>query len=52
LGQDYLNHYSGLSVFAEYAVVSRNSLVRIEEDIPLEDAAVFGCAVITGVGPS
>ena len=50
LGQDYLNHYSGLSVFAEYAVVSRNSLVRIEEDIPLEDAAVFGCAVITGVG--
>ena len=45
-----LNHNSGLSVFAEYAVVSRNSVVRIARDIPLEDAAVFGCAVITGVG--
>jgi len=45
-----LNHNSGLSVFAEYAVVSQNSVVRIARDIPLEDAAVFGCAVITGVG--
>jgi len=45
-----LNHYTGLSVFAEYAVVSQNSLVRIAPDIPLEDAASFGCAVITGVG--
>lgn len=45
-----LNHYSGLSAFAEYAVVSRASLVRIEKDIPLADAAIFGCAVITGVG--
>jgi alcohol dehydrogenase len=25
-------------------------LVRIDSDIPLEDAAAFGCAVITGVG--
>jgi alcohol dehydrogenase len=50
LGKAYLNHYSGLSVFAEFAVVSRNSLVKIDEDIPLQDAAVFGCAVITGVG--
>lgn len=45
-----LFHYSGLSVFAEYAVVAENALVRIPNDIPLEDAAVFGCAVITGVG--
>jgi alcohol dehydrogenase len=37
-------------VFAEYAVVSQNSVVRIDPDIPLEDAAAFGCAVITGVG--
>jgi len=50
LGKTYLNHYSGLSVFAEFAVVSRNSLVKIDADIPLRDAAVFGCAVITGVG--
>lgn len=45
-----LNHWSGVSCFAEYAVVCRESLVRIDSDIPLEDAAVFGCAVITGVG--
>ena len=45
-----LFHYSGLSVFAEYAVVAENALIRIPEDIPLEDAAVFGCAVVTGVG--
>lgn len=45
-----LNHWSGISCFAEYAVVSRDSLVRIDSDIPLEDAAAFGCAVITGVG--
>ncbi len=50
VGNTVLNHYSGLSVFAEYAVVSQNSLVRIAPDIPLEDAAIFGCAVITGVG--
>ncbi len=50
VGNTVLNHYTGLSVFAEYAVVSQNSLVRIAPDIPLEDAAIFGCAVITGVG--
>lgn len=50
LGGKPLNHYSGLSVFAEYAVVSQNSVVRIDSDIPLDDAAAFGCAVITGVG--
>jgi alcohol dehydrogenase len=45
-----LNHHLGCSVFAEYATVSRRSLVRIDPDIPLEQAALFGCAVLTGVG--
>ena len=45
-----LNHHLGCSVFAEYAVVSRRSLVRIDPDIPLDHAALFGCAVLTGVG--
>lgn len=48
-GQE-LNHYSGISAFAEYAVVSRRSLVKIDEAVSLEHAAVFGCAVMTGVG--
>jgi alcohol dehydrogenase len=45
-----INHAAGISCFAEYAVVSRNSVVVIDRDVPLEDAALFGCAVITGVG--
>jgi len=49
-GDLVLNHWTGISCFAEYAVVSQNSLVKIDPDIPLEDAAAFGCAVITGVG--
>jgi alcohol dehydrogenase len=43
-------HYSGISCFAEYAVVARSSLVKIDSDVPLVDAAMFGCAVQTGVG--
>ncbi|MFD0667162.1 zinc-dependent alcohol dehydrogenase family protein [Ramlibacter sp. MAHUQ-53] len=45
-----VNHHLGCSVFAEHAVVSRHSLVRIDRDIPLVEAALFGCAVLTGVG--
>lgn len=45
-----LNHWSGISSFAEYAVVARASVVRIDAAVPLLDAAVFGCAVVTGVG--
>src|SRR5699024_869798 len=33
-----------------YAVVSENSIVKIDPDIPYKRAAVFGCAVITGIG--
>lgn len=45
-----LNHHLGCSVFAEYATVSRRSLVKIDPEIPLDEAALFGCAVLTGVG--
>ncbi len=50
LGGAPLNHHMGCSVFAEYATVSRRSLVKIDADIPLDEAALFGCAVLTGVG--
>lgn len=49
-GEQVLNHHSGISAFAEYAVVSTRSLVRVARDMPLEHAALFGCAVLTGVG--
>lgn len=45
-----LNHQVGISCFAEYAVVNRGSLVKVRPDLPPEVAAVFGCAVLTGVG--
>jgi alcohol dehydrogenase len=45
-----LNHHLGCSAFAEYAVVSRASVIPIDPDLPLEHAALFGCAVLTGVG--
>ncbi len=44
------NHHSGLSCFAEYAVIDRGSAVRVEADIAMDDACLFGCAVMTGVG--
>src|SRR5262249_31634633 len=40
----------GASAFAEYATVSRRSLIKIDRELPLDEAALFGCAVLTGVG--
>lgn len=45
-----INHHLGVSAFAEYAVVSRHSVVKIVPGLPHEIAALFGCAVMTGVG--
>jgi alcohol dehydrogenase len=45
-----VNHHMGTSAFAEYSVVSRYSLVKIDPELPLDEAALFGCAVLTGVG--
>lgn len=48
-GQE-ISHHLGVSGFAEYAVVSTHSIVKVDRDIPFEKIALFGCAVITGVG--
>ena len=45
-----VNHHLGCSAFAEFATVSRHSLVRIDPELALDEAALFGCAVLTGVG--
>ncbi len=50
LNGEAVNHGSGLSLFAQYAVVSRRAAVKIDPDIPLEDAAIFACALMTGAG--
>jgi alcohol dehydrogenase len=43
-------HHIGVSGYAEYAVVSRRSAVKVDNSLPAHEAALFGCAVITGVG--
>jgi len=45
-----LYHYSFISSFAEYAVVPESGCVVIRPEIPLDKAALVGCAVMTGVG--
>ncbi|WP_233560076.1 zinc-dependent alcohol dehydrogenase family protein [Teichococcus wenyumeiae] len=45
-----VNHHSGVSAFSEYSVIHRRSIVKIDQEIPLVQAALFGCAVMTGVG--
>jgi len=45
-----VHHHCGVSSFAEYATVSRNSLIKIDRDVPLHIAALMGCAVLTGAG--
>jgi S-(hydroxymethyl)glutathione dehydrogenase/alcohol dehydrogenase len=42
--------FSGCGVMAEYAVVHADNLVRIDPKLPLDRAALVGCAVTTGVG--
>ena len=45
-----VHHHLGVSAFASHAVVDRRSAVKIDADVPVEIAALFGCAVLTGVG--
>lgn len=41
---------AGLGTFAEYIVCREVSVVPVRKDVPLEVAALVGCAVSTGVG--
>ena len=45
-----VNHHLGVSAFADHAVVARESCVKVDPGLPLDIAALFGCAVLTGVG--
>jgi S-(hydroxymethyl)glutathione dehydrogenase / alcohol dehydrogenase len=42
--------YLEVSAFAEQMLVHENAVVHITDDIPLDRAALIGCAVTTGVG--
>lgn len=39
-----------IATFMEYAVISENRMTPIRKDMPLDKAALLGCAVATGAG--
>lgn len=45
-----VKHYAGVSTFCEYSVIPEAALLRMEHDLPLDRAALLGCAVVTGIG--
>ena len=49
-GGEVLHHHLGVSCFAEYAVVSERSCVKVPVPLSHREAALFGCAVLTGAG--
>lgn len=49
-GATRLHHMTGVSSFAEYMVVGADCAIPIRRDMPLEQAALIGCGVTTGVG--
>jgi Zn-dependent alcohol dehydrogenase len=49
-GRERIHHVMGVSCFGEQAVTSERSVLKIPATVPLEIAALLGCAVMTGVG--
>ncbi|WP_454733926.1 MULTISPECIES: Zn-dependent alcohol dehydrogenase [Cupriavidus] len=45
-----MNQFLNLSAFAEQMLVHEHALVAIRPEMPLDRAALIGCAVTTGVG--
>jgi S-(hydroxymethyl)glutathione dehydrogenase/alcohol dehydrogenase len=43
-------HFAGVSSFSNYTVLPEGAVLKIPQDLPFEQAALMGCAVITGVG--
>jgi NDMA-dependent alcohol dehydrogenase len=45
-----IKRFGGVSTFSEYSVIPEKALLRIPKELPLDRAALLGCAVITGYG--
>lgn len=45
-----VHHHLGVSAFSDHVVVDRGSVVVVPRSVPPEVAALFGCALLTGVG--
>jgi S-(hydroxymethyl)glutathione dehydrogenase/alcohol dehydrogenase len=49
-GGKSLNVFCGCGVMAEYATVHMGNVVKIDQKMPLDRAALIACGVMTGVG--
>jgi S-(hydroxymethyl)glutathione dehydrogenase/alcohol dehydrogenase len=49
-GKQEIHSMLGVGTFSQYNVVSEQSVLPMDKDIPFDIAALFGCAVITGIG--
>ena len=49
-GDKTIEQFYSLSSFAEYMLIHEHALVKIRDDMPLDRAALIGCAVTTGFG--
>jgi S-(hydroxymethyl)glutathione dehydrogenase/alcohol dehydrogenase len=45
-----VHQFANLSAYAEKMLVHENALVKIDDQMPLDRAALIGCGVTTGVG--
>lgn len=45
-----IQQFADLAAFAEMMLLHEKAVIRIADDIPLDRAALLGCAVTTGVG--
>ena len=49
-GEPVHSHFFGQSSFATHAVATERNVVKLDDDVPLEIAAPFGCGIQTGAG--
>ncbi|MEM7133133.1 MAG: Zn-dependent alcohol dehydrogenase [Chloroflexota bacterium] len=47
---DSMNRFNGLGTFATETIVPQDVVIPIDKEIPLPQAALVGCGVMTGVG--
>lgn len=45
-----LHHGLRTATFAEYAIVDQSQVVQVPDDLPLDQACLLACGVITGLG--
>lgn len=49
-GNNPIFQFYNIGGFAEKILIHENSVVKINQDIPFDSAAILGCAVVTGLG--